>query len=64
VIVGVCSLGNAACNAALHIRYKRPSLRREARRRRMNHSFPLLLAELGFMTFWGGSALTGLYVLA
>ena len=63
-IVGVCSLGNGACNAALHIRYKRPSQRSEARRRRMQHSFPLLLAELGFMTFWSGSALTGLYFLA
>jgi ABC-2 type transport system permease protein len=62
-IVGACSLGNGACNAALHIRYKRPSQRSEARRRRMQHSFPLLLAELGFMTFWSGSALASLYFL-
>ena len=62
LLLFVCALGNALCNAALHIRYKRPNKRSEWKRRRMNNNFPLLFAELGLMSIWSGAGMLGLFL--
>jgi ABC-2 type transport system permease protein len=50
-VIGLCSLGNALCNALLNVRLKRPAKRQDFRRR--NHAnIPGLLAELALMAAW------------
>ena len=51
LVVGLCSLGNAFCNAFFNVRLKRPAKRHEFRRR--NHAnLPGLLIELTLMSVW------------
>jgi hypothetical protein len=51
LVIGLCSLGNALCNALLNVRLKRPAKRQELRRR--NHAnIPGLIAELALMSGW------------
>jgi ABC-2 type transport system permease protein len=51
LVVGLCSLGNAFCNAFFNVRLKRPAKRHEFRRRNQAN-LPGLLAELTFLSVW------------
>jgi ABC-2 type transport system permease protein len=51
LVIALCAVGNALCNALFNVRLKRPAKRQELRRR--NHAnIPGLLAELTFMSVW------------
>ena len=51
LVIGLCAIGNALCNALLNVRLERPAKRQEFRRR--NHAnIPGLLGELAFMSVW------------
>jgi ABC-2 type transport system permease protein len=51
LVIALCAIGNALCNALFNVRLKRPAKRQEFRRR--NHAnIPGLLAELAFMSVW------------
>lgn len=54
-VLFACSAGNAASNAVLHVRVKRPAKRQEFLRRNQ-HNLPLLLGELLFLGAWVGLA--------
>jgi ABC-2 type transport system permease protein len=51
LVIGLCSLGNAFCNAFFNVRLKRPAKRHEFRRRNQAN-LPGLLAELALMSVW------------
>lgn len=51
LVIGVCSLGNAFCNAFFNVRLKRPAKRHEFRRRNQTN-LPGLLVELALMSVW------------
>jgi len=51
LVVGLCSLGNAFCNAFFNVRLKRPAKRHEFRRRNQTN-LPGLLVELTLMSVW------------
>lgn len=61
-VIFVCSVGNALCNAILHMRSKRPGKRRELMRRNQTN-LHLLLAELLFLGGWVSLAV-GILVFA
>jgi ABC-2 type transport system permease protein len=61
-VLFACSAGNAACNAVLHVRVKRPAKRHEFLRRNQAN-LPLLLAELIFLAGWVGLAVLLLALL-
>jgi ABC-2 type transport system permease protein len=51
LLIALCSVGNALCNALFNVRLKRPAKRQDFKRRNQAN-IPGLLAELAFMSVW------------